>query len=210
MAMRTFLTLSLCPSWQRGCLWNPEAFAGGTWGLNTKRKDSMVSTYYITYHNACWQIFLNFSVTPWRNVQSTFWAAQDEGRNLLAELVWWARRKRTAFLGIEMHPCFWLWCGAKMAQTEKAIQSLATVWIVNIFGIWNQSVSESLPGAEEDWRSLVVNSEPFWQFWRPTNLREELSLRALGNCYFVVEVIVKACFLWLILYNCRCEGLTSN
>lgn len=25
----------------------------------------------------------------------------DEGRNLLAELVWWARRKRTAFLGLE-------------------------------------------------------------------------------------------------------------
>ena len=26
-------------------------------------------------------------------------AEEDEGQNLLAELVWWARRKRTAFLG---------------------------------------------------------------------------------------------------------------
>merc|ERR1719265_615094 len=26
---------------------------------------------------------------------------EDEGRNLLAELVWWARRKRTAFLGLD-------------------------------------------------------------------------------------------------------------
>ena len=32
-----------------------------------------------------------------------FWTVpmpkEDEGRNMLAELVWWARRKRTAFLG---------------------------------------------------------------------------------------------------------------
>ncbi|CAJ1433949.1 unnamed protein product [Effrenium voratum] len=53
---------------------------------------------------------------------------EDEGRNLLAELVWWARRKRTAFLGAEEdwrldHRCA---IAARLMEAGHSVKHLAS------------------------------------------------------------------------------------